>query len=339
MALPSGRLLTYPRPRWRDVDILDKDKKPTGEKRHELSFRRAHSRAKLWHGTLAENSTQAVAADILRATVKRIETNPALSWMPIRMTTHDEIVCEVDEVRADEAKAILRREMLTLPEWAAGLPMQSEESRMPLLLEKQSRASEVVATGAHNMATRSFCCGPCPTESARRRSSIRSTAARSTRLQYGNEGARQKARCKLPAMTDQYIEQCCREIARVLRPSGYLFLWADAFRLCRGDHLRVADVLPCVDLIAWNNGRFGMGYRSRRCGDYLLILQKPPIRAKATWHDHGIRDRWVEKVDTRIHPHIKPAGLIRRLIAAVTVPGDLIIDPAAGSFHRHGYRP
>ena len=33
MALPSGRLLTYPRPRWRDVDILDRGGKPTGEKR------------------------------------------------------------------------------------------------------------------------------------------------------------------------------------------------------------------------------------------------------------------------------------------------------------------
>ncbi len=50
MALPSGRLLTYPRPRWRDVDVLDKDGKPTGETRHELSFRRAHGRAKLWPG-------------------------------------------------------------------------------------------------------------------------------------------------------------------------------------------------------------------------------------------------------------------------------------------------
>jgi DNA polymerase I-like protein with 3'-5' exonuclease and polymerase domains len=60
--------------------------------------------------------------------VTRIETNPALAFMPIRMTTHDEIVVEVDEARAEEAKAILRREMLTLPEWAAGLPLQSEES-------------------------------------------------------------------------------------------------------------------------------------------------------------------------------------------------------------------
>jgi DNA polymerase len=128
MALPSGRLLTYPRPGWRDVDVLDRDGNPTGEKRRELSFRRAHGRAKLWHGTLCENAVQATAADILRQTVTRIETNPALAFMPIRMTTHDEIVCEVDEARVEEAKAILRREMLTLPHWATGLPLNSEES-------------------------------------------------------------------------------------------------------------------------------------------------------------------------------------------------------------------
>ena len=48
--------------------------------------------------------------------------------MPIRLHTHDEILIEVDEGRAEEAKTILRREMLTLPDWAAGLPLQSEES-------------------------------------------------------------------------------------------------------------------------------------------------------------------------------------------------------------------
>jgi len=34
----------------------------------------------------------------------------------------------LDEVRADEAKALLRREMLTLPDWAVGLPLASEEA-------------------------------------------------------------------------------------------------------------------------------------------------------------------------------------------------------------------
>ena len=30
--------------------------------------------------------------------------------------------------------------------------------------------------------------------------------------------------------------------------------------------------------------------------------------------------------------HAKPVGLIERLIAAVTLPGDLVIDPQAGGF-------
>jgi site-specific DNA-methyltransferase (adenine-specific) len=95
--------------------------------------------------------------------------------------------------------------------------------------------------------------------------------------------------------------------------------------------LRVTDVCKCVDLIAWDNLRMGMGYRTRRRGDYVLVLQKPPITA-TTWSDHGIASRWPEKVDRKIHPHVKPAGLIARLIGAVTQPGDLVVDPAAGSF-------
>jgi DNA polymerase len=144
MALPSGRLLTYPRPRWREVEVLGKDGKPTGEKRTEMSFRRAHGRAKLWHGTLCENAVQATAADILRETATRIETNPALAFMPIRMTTHDEIVCEVDAARAEEAKATLRREMLTLPGWAEGLPLQSEEQ----VCKRYSKSKATLMKGA-----------------------------------------------------------------------------------------------------------------------------------------------------------------------------------------------
>jgi site-specific DNA-methyltransferase (adenine-specific) len=152
------------------------------------------------------------------------------------------------------------------------------------------------------------------------------------KLQYGCEGARQKGRFALPAMTADYIDQCCRGAARVLRPSGYLLLWIDTFHLCEGDHRRIADVLKCVDLIAWDSLRPGMGYRTRRRGDYLLVLQKEPLRARDTWHGHGITSRWPEKVDRKIHPHAKPAGLIARLIGAITAPGDLVVDPAAGSF-------
>jgi len=152
------------------------------------------------------------------------------------------------------------------------------------------------------------------------------------RLAYGNEGARQKGRALLPAMTSDYVDASCREASRILEPSGYLPEWADTYRLCEGFHLRIVDVLKCVDLIAWDSERIGNGYRSRRRGDYLLVLQKPPLRAKATWRDHSIPNRWPEKVDRNVHPHIKPIGLIARLIAAITEPGDLVVDPAVGSF-------
>jgi site-specific DNA-methyltransferase (adenine-specific) len=151
------------------------------------------------------------------------------------------------------------------------------------------------------------------------------------KLKFGNEGARQKGRHKLPAMTADYIDQCCREAARVLVPSGYLLRWTDTFHLCEGDHLRIADVLKCVDLVAWDSLRPGMGKRTRRRGDYLLVLQKRPI-TPSTWTDHGIPSRWAEKIDRKAHPHVKPAGLIARLIGAVTRPGDLVVDRAAGSF-------
>jgi site-specific DNA-methyltransferase (adenine-specific) len=134
-------------------------------------------------------------------------------------------------------------------------------------------------------------------------------------------------------MSRDYIDVCCRKLARVLRPSGYLMLWADTFSVCQAAHLRVADVLSVVDLIAWDNLRMGMGKRSRRRGDYLLVLQRPPVIAK-TWTDHGIPSRWVEKTDRKSHPHphANPIGLIERLIAAVTLQDDLVIDPAAGGF-------
>lgn len=152
------------------------------------------------------------------------------------------------------------------------------------------------------------------------------------RLAYGNEGERQHERHELSAMTASYIDACCRESARVLAPSAYLAMWVDTFGLCQGNHLRLADVLPAVSLIAWDSERMGMGYRARHRGDYLLVLQKPPIKAKSTWRDHGIATRWPEKVSRQIHPHAKPIKLVKRLISAVTHPGDLVVDPAAGSF-------
>jgi site-specific DNA-methyltransferase (adenine-specific) len=150
-------------------------------------------------------------------------------------------------------------------------------------------------------------------------------------LKFGNEGARQRDRASLAAMDADYINDVCFESDRVLKPGGYLMRWVDTFCLCEGHHLGAAFAIKPVGLCAWDNLRLGMGKRFRSRGDYLLALQRPPISPR-TWKDHGIPNRWAEKVDRKIHPHAKPIELTKRLIGAVTMPGDLIVDPAAGSF-------
>src|ERR1700750_2312444 len=96
------------------------------------------------------------------------------------------------------------------------------------------------------------------------------------KLKFGNERARQKGRAGLPAMSDDYIDSVCLEIVRVLKPSGYLMRWIDTFCLCEGHHLRIPrQHIKPVDLIAWDSLHLGMGKRSRRRGDYLLVLAQP----------------------------------------------------------------
>ena len=152
-------------------------------------------------------------------------------------------------------------------------------------------------------------------------------------LNYGDEGARQKGRCALPQMTEEDIMSFIWQINRAMVPSGHLFLWLDKFHLCEGvsDWFKKTDLKP-VDLIVWDKGRIGMGYRSRRRSEYLCVLQKAPLKVRGAWQDHGIPDVWQEKVSRSGHPHNKPVELERRLILATTHAGDVVLDPAAGGY-------
>ena len=158
--------------------------------------------------------------------------------------------------------------------------------------------------------------------------------------QYGNEGvSRQRERAQLEQMGAETISNFVHEIDRILMPSGHLMLWGDKYTVL-GQGVSVfleGTDLQTVDMIVWNKQRMGMGYRSRQVGEFLVVLQKPPTRAKGIWCDHGIPNVWEEKAVrprngelSGVHP--KPVGLQQRLIEAVTNPGDIVVDPAAGSY-------
>ena len=173
------------------------------------------------------------------------------------------------------------------------------------------------------------------------------------RLGYGNEGkGRGRRRAELEQMREADIAEFVRAIDRVLLASGHLFLWLDKFHLMNEfrDWFN-GTALGVVDLITWDKGTMGMGYRTRRQAEYLVVLQKTPRKAKGVWQKHNIRDIWpddwpddspdawpdvwheripADRKAKGVHP--KPVALQTLLIEAVSQPNDLVVDPAAGTF-------
>jgi DNA polymerase bacteriophage-type len=108
-ALPSGRVLCYPYAKIEadGVSYLKASWKPAADATE-------WPRARLWRGLAVENCTQAVANDILRHALRRLED--------VVLHIHDEVVVECAGDRAAEVERV----MCEPPEWAVGLPLAAE---------------------------------------------------------------------------------------------------------------------------------------------------------------------------------------------------------------------
>jgi DNA polymerase bacteriophage-type len=119
--LPSGRLLTYHKPR-----LSPSDRRPDTLS---LSFEGWNSNPKYgaigwirlntYGGKLTENVVQAVARDILTHAIVNLEK----FGYGVVLHVHDEIVCEVRE--GFGSVEALERVMSQVPEWAAGWPIKA----------------------------------------------------------------------------------------------------------------------------------------------------------------------------------------------------------------------
>jgi DNA polymerase len=118
--LPSGRVLCYPFARFDEEGNLTYAKaswKPAADAKE-------WPRARLWKGLACENITQAVANDLLRHSLRRLDD----AGLETVLHVHDEIVLETD--RPDEAAGLLKDIMCETPPWAQGLPLNAEVSVM-----------------------------------------------------------------------------------------------------------------------------------------------------------------------------------------------------------------
>lgn len=122
--LPSGRRLAYPYPKVKYVPNLYKP----GQTKAVPTYVAVDTKTKKWSeqetygGCLAENMTQAIAFDVFAHGMLLAASN----GLNIVMDTHDEITCEVQVAKAGEALQLLVKCMVTLPDWAEGLPLNSK---------------------------------------------------------------------------------------------------------------------------------------------------------------------------------------------------------------------
>lgn len=154
-------------------------------------------------------------------------------------------------------------------------------------------------------------------------------------MKYGNEKtSRNCGRVLIPQMDDKLICEFVERLGEVIMPSGHLFLWVDKFHLCTNyRNWFCSSALQVVDMMTWSKEKIGLGYRTRHMTEFLVVLQKHPTRAKNVWRLRDIPDLWKEKVAVPSkYNHPKPIRLQARLIEAVTNKGDVVVDPAAGTF-------
>ena len=80
----------------------------------------------------------------------------------------------------------------------------------------------------------------------------------------------------------------------------------------------------------WDKQRMGMGYNGRNRYDQILFLSKGARRMP---RDLSIPDVLAHKIHPkkRIHPAEKPVELIKDLIRFCSEPGEVVLDPFAGS--------
>lgn len=111
IALPSGRALCYPRP---SLDEKDGSIRFEGVHRYTHKWDRLHT----YGGKLFENCCQAIARDVMTATMPTIEAE----GYELLLTIHDEILCETPDT-PDYSSDRLAEMMSAPPSWAPAMPL------------------------------------------------------------------------------------------------------------------------------------------------------------------------------------------------------------------------
>jgi len=132
LTLPSGRKLVYKHARIRHVPKNGKSGPETSEVVAEIIRNGRSETTRIHQGILIENLCQATARDAFRDCLLSVHN----AGFKVIFHVHDELVVEVPEQEALQAKEEILRLMGTSPSWAPDLPVEAEAT----IADKYSKA-------------------------------------------------------------------------------------------------------------------------------------------------------------------------------------------------------
>jgi DNA modification methylase len=126
-----------------------------------------------------------------------------------------------------------------------------------------------------------------------------------------------------------FLSRTLREVARVLMPGGIALLFADWRRMPDLNYIASTVGLRPATQVAWIRNRPGTGGLLRSAWDPISIVSRgvPDALDRAAIPNVICADY----PSKRSHPYGKPPEIYRHILRRVCRPGELVVDPFAGS--------
>jgi adenine-specific DNA-methyltransferase len=126
-----------------------------------------------------------------------------------------------------------------------------------------------------------------------------------------------------------FMSRALREVTRILMPGGVCLVFADWRRMADLAYIASTVGLRPATTVAWTRSRPGTGGLLRSAWDPILVVARgvPDAIDRAAIANVVNADYELP----RKHPYGKPAAVYRHILQRVVRPGDLVVDPFAGS--------